>query len=124
MITPDSLPLNQTQIHSQSSNIAPRNLSVAGSKIERLAKTVFHYLLGCVMFATNPTLFSICTIGGAIWDEKAQKIIEKIHAIWMKQKWNVIFLAAIGAFLAIQVTWAVGSIYFAMNLGKSLAQTE
>ncbi len=123
MIKPETFPgLSSSQ--PQNSITEQSKWAVIKTKIGNIAKNIFYFLLGTVMFAINPTLFSISVLAGAIWDKQSQEIIEKINAVWMKQKWNITVMTAIAAYLAIQATWAVGSVYFAMNLGINLSQTE
>lgn len=74
------------------------------------------------MFATNPTLFTLGFISGIIWDAKVQEITDKIKSIWKSQTGGVVLLAGIASFLALQVTWAAGSIFYAANLGRCMVQ--
>ena len=91
-------------------------------KVWKAAKLILFGLVGIAMFATNPTLFAIGFIAGVIWDNKVQEIIEKVKSIWKSQTWGVLFLTGIASFLALQVTWAAGSVLYAANLGCMMAQ--
>lgn len=91
-------------------------------KIWSVTKLIFIGLVGAAMFATNPTLFAIGFIAGVIWDNKVQEIVEKVIGIWKSQPWSVLILTGIASFLALQVTWAAGSVLYAANLGCQMAK--
>lgn len=91
-------------------------------KIWRIAKIILIELAGAAMFATNPTLFTLGFISGIIWDTKVEEIIDKIKSIWRSQTWGVLLLTGIASFLALQVTWAAGSVLYAANLGRLMIQ--
>ena len=87
------------------------------SKVWQTVKYLFLSVLGAVLFATNSTVFSVGFLIGAIWPEKARPVIERIDNLWKRQPWEVCLIGGTAAFLAIQVTGAFATLFFAVNLG-------
>lgn len=92
------------------------------NKVWRVTQMILIATAGAAMFATNPTLFTLGFISGIIWDTKVQEIIDKVKSIWKNQTWGALLLTGIASFLALQVTWAAGSVLFAANLGCLMVQ--
>jgi len=109
-------------IQAQSKSEHQAKWKVVLNKVWRVTRIILAGLAGAAMFATNPTVFTLGFISGVIWDNKVQEIIDKVKSIWKSQTWGVLLLTGIASFLALQVTWAAGSVLFAANLGCIMAQ--
>ena len=91
-------------------------------KIWGVVKVTLLVLAGCAMFTTNPTFFAMGVISGVIWDAKVQEIVNKVKAIWKSQPLSILLLTGLASFLALQVTWAAGSVLYAASLGSFLVR--
>lgn len=112
----------QDPVRLETAQVKQNKWSSILEKIWNVTKIILVGLIGVAMFATNPTLFAIGFIAGVIWDKKVQEIVEKVKGIWKSQPWSVLILTGIASFLALQVTWAAGSVLFAANLGCQMAK--
>jgi hypothetical protein len=79
--------------------------------------------LGILLFC-NPTIFALSFAVGAIWDEEAQRIVEKIeHLVTSQKLFSGVCLFA-GAFIALPVTLAAVTIYAGLRLGLYMNSEE
>lgn len=106
--------------------IAPNSISHNGwkqitkdffSKVWNVVCIIFKGLaLGALLFV-NPTIFALSFAVGAIWDEEAKRIVNKIEHLVTSQKLFSGMCLAAGAFIALPVTLAALTIYGGMRLG-------
>lgn len=72
--------------------------------------------LGTLLFI-NPTIFALSFSVGVVWDEEAQRIVDKIENLVTNQKLFSGFCLLCGAFIALPVTIAAVTVYGGLRLG-------
>ncbi len=90
-------------------------------KIWNVASLIFQVAAAAVLFYFNPSLFAISFAIGVVWSDKAQNVIDRVHAVIKKQKLLGGAIAIAGALISLPVTLACGSIYAGLRLGCAFA---
>lgn len=104
--------------------------NVAGWKetLMRIAKKVWDRVwdVACLIFKAialgsllfiNPTIFALSFAVGAIWNDEAQRVIDKIEHLVTNQKLFSGFCLLAGGFIALPVTIAAVTVYGGLRLG-------
>ena len=87
------------------------------SRVWDIVCVIFKAMTLAVLLFINPTIFALSFAVGAIWDEEAKRIVNKIEHLVTTQKLFSGMCLAAGAFIALPVTLAALTIYGGLRLG-------
>ncbi|CDR33807.1 hypothetical protein [Criblamydia sequanensis] len=91
-------------------------------KVWSFAKWFFNAVLNVVLFITNPTFYVVGFVAGIILIEKMKEAVQRITAVFEKQKLSFLIILGIGAFFSLPIALASTSFFFGSITGINLAE--